>query len=172
MQQEKNSSLDDIMKDLFSESKKTGFIDSKTIENIFRKHMGSEAYDQFYGKIQSGELIKLPGDALGSCIELVNEEVLSPDLGFNFKTYVDTHMIRDLDEDSPAYKAGIREGYIMGHDDIRLMGINKPITMFQATPRGVQKYIFTPNAIKRTFPQYRMKANITKEMKQCVAEVY
>lgn len=101
-------SLDDGMLALFKKVDKPGkTFNLNHIQSLFKEYLGSEVEDDLEDYIKKGKTIPLR--------ENIFEEIAAvewmPNVGFNLKTAKDEGWIDGVIEDSPAYKAGLRNGY-------------------------------------------------------------
>ncbi|XVN41839.1 MAG: M61 family peptidase [Rickettsia endosymbiont of Argas persicus] len=154
----KGKSLDNVMLDLFKTSKEQEFsIDyfKKTVKNYVPKGIDKEINEY----IEQGDTIDLSDVAKMLPIEKVKMGVY--DRGFNRDALIKNNTIKNIDENSNAYKAGLRNGDIVkeynfpkGSDPDQIVTI--------LTIRG--EFKFRPESPNKK-DIYRFKPNLSKEDK-------
>ena len=151
-------SLDSLMhKILVDKQQTTKPYKREDLYKLFNDYLGEKQWQEFYHQIQEGGLIDFLPDDFGENATLISLDVDVADLGFDLQALIETQTIRQLDTNSKAYEAGLREGQKIGAYSVNLCKPYKDIS-FGIEENGEYKEItFTPNKIKKQIPQYVLK---------------
>ena len=150
----KDQSIDTIMKATHAVSIKTNKkLNDSDIKMVFQNALEVEDWNRFSNVIYNGKDIEF-STSLGEKFKLVNKEVEVPDFGFDLKTLLETKTISGINEQSAAYKAGVRNGA-----QFVLFSLNEtnPLreTILYWKEGNIQKEIrFYPDKRKVQIPQY------------------
>ncbi len=139
-----------ILREILAKAQRqeVGFLASrKIIMDAFSKHLPEAEMDSVNKIVFKGETIDFSPDfAMGNTLNL--KEVNVPDVGFNFHELIVNQTLGGLESDSPAFKAGLRNGMKVLDHNIRLVEVNHKIEMMIATDQGVKKFEYFPNSKK------------------------
>ena len=139
-----------ILREILAKAQRqeVGFLASrKIIMDAFSKHLPEAEMDSVNKIVFKGATIDFSPDfAMGNTLNL--KEVNVPDVGFNFHELIVNQTLGGLESDSPAFKAGLRNGMKVLDHNIRLVEVNHKIEMMIATDQGVKKFEYFPNSKK------------------------
>jgi predicted metalloprotease with PDZ domain len=105
------TSLDDAIKEMFAESKiKQKPLSFESLTQLFSRHLGRDASVDIKKYLIEGDLIVPREDGLGTGFtqEIVQAPVF--ELGFDFDKFAKDRIVADVDPNSSAYAAGLRNG--------------------------------------------------------------
>jgi predicted metalloprotease with PDZ domain len=156
--QDDTNKFDLAMKALFENQKKEGwkYLTEDKIDETFISYVGKNEWDKTKHMIKSGELITFSPTAFMPYAKLEMVELDAPIFGFNELDLLDNNVISQIDENSNAYKAGLRNGQKVQFYNIDFKSSDKPLTI-QVDDNGAIKTItFLPNVTKKMIPQYVM----------------
>src|SRR5258708_6101620 len=107
----KRPSLDDAMRTLRrkAQSSEQTLTDSR-LGTFFAGFAGPEAVIDIRNYVVLGQTLPLPPNALGGCISIAKKLFYTFNSGFNIEALYRDGRIRDVEEGSEAFKAGLREG--------------------------------------------------------------
>ena len=103
-------SLDDAVREFLARRRAGETVNADAWVQMIERDIGAQARED-YRALQEGGLLVPPGDAFGPCFS--RQEVQMPvfELGFAISSLMQVpRIIRELDPDSPAARAGLREG--------------------------------------------------------------
>lgn len=145
---------DDFIEELQNQFQYGKYLHIEASDYIFNTMISKEEWDKFRNKMMAGELIELSSAPLLSYAKLNMVQYYVPILGFDTKVLLAHNIIKDIDEQSPAYKAGLRNGQVINSHKIDFTTTRK-IARVQIYDNGKMKAIeFKPQYIKITIPQY------------------
>jgi predicted metalloprotease with PDZ domain len=169
--------LDDIMFAMKARAKAAGG-KPPLASVLFGEEMKNAGVDvtgdlaRFVGK---GEAIVLPEDVFAPCGKVVTVEMAEFDRGFDpQKTAENGNKITGLREDSPAYRAGLRDGMQIVKRESGKPGDSRVPLSYRVLDNGVERVItYKPEGDKRIMqPEFTLKAGMGEgERKACVARL-
>lgn len=153
------SSLDDAIRELFEASKaKPQPLSFESLAAHFSKHLGTDATPMIKQYLIDGELISPRAEALGNGI--LQETVETPifELGFDFDKFAKDRVVADLNPNSAAYAAGLRNGQQRnGGVSLAFGDTTKEVELKVMDGEGEKTIKFMPVARERAkVPQYRL----------------
>jgi predicted metalloprotease with PDZ domain len=166
-------SLDDVMRDLYTEFKKDNQreIYAPAIAERIKHYTGQDIMPDIKRYIDDGETITPDKDALGSCVEQQIYEVPVFELGFDLDALRTKKTIEGIKPESAAHKAGLRDGQtVVKHSSIFFGDSTKRIEITIKEGSKQKTITFYPaSANKMRVPQYAVKDHLSdKEYAQCV----
>lgn len=153
------SSLDDAIRELFEASKaKAQPLSFESLAAHFSKHLGTDATLMIKQYLIDGELIVPHADALGSAISQETIEMPVFELGFDFDKFAKDRVVADLNPNSSAYAAGLRNGQVRnGGVSLAFGDTSKEIELKVKDADGEKTIKFLPAARERfRIPQYKL----------------
>ena len=102
-----NHSLDNVLFDLLKEAKHKKF-SAKLFQDTVKKYLPQGINKEFSRYIDQGQTIKL--DKLTTMLPIEKTTMGPFDLGFDEQALLKTRLIKKIDKESNAYKAGLRNG--------------------------------------------------------------
>lgn len=146
--------------------------------SLFReeiKRAGVDATDDLARFVDRGEAITLPENVFAPCGPLATVEMAEFDRGFDpQKTSANGNKITGLREDSPAYRAGLREGMQIVRREAGKPGDSRVDLVYRVLDNGVERVIgYKPEGKKRvTLQEFTLKAGLSDaDRKACVARI-
>ncbi len=149
--------FDNAMRDLFSQYKfqNKQNVTEEMIDSVFFKHLGREWADTKH-IINNGGLLELSKNAFSPFAKLSEVEIDAPDFGFDLYEMLSKHVIANIQSDSEAYIAGLRNGQLLKETDLDFKSVDK-VTTVKVDDHGTEKIIkFKPKVVKKKVPQYVM----------------
>ena len=158
----KGLSLEALMKEIYAEYKKIQVpLGQSSIYRIFRKYLDDQQWQSFIQHIEEGSPFIFPEKGLGVFSKKVYKKVAVPSMGFDLPTLIKTKTIQNLEKNSPAYRAGLREGQKISVHNPTFIDTEKEVYLWVEGDEGAPQEIhFTPEKIEKVFPQY-VKADFT-----------
>jgi predicted metalloprotease with PDZ domain len=152
-------SLDNVIRDLFNSSKfAKSELSLDSLATAFKVYLTEEPMPMMKRHLIDGELVVPASDALGPSI--TQETIESPvyELGFDFDKFAKDRVVADLDPDSAAYAAGLRNGQQRTAGFSLMFGDTKTEIELKVKDTGGDKTIrFLPVARKPALiPQYKL----------------
>lgn len=156
--QDDTNKFDLAMKALFENQKKEGwkYLTEDKIDETFISYVGKKEWDKTKHMIKSGELLTFSPTAFMPYAKLEMVDVNAPIFGFNELDLLDNNIISNLDENSNAYKAGLRNGQNVHFYSIDFKSFDKPLTIQIDDNSAIKTITFLPNVTKKKIPQYVM----------------
>lgn len=157
---QKNLSLDNIMQALYSQyqTHKTP-LHKLDIDAFFKQHLDETLWEDFTQKIEFGSPLTFSAQGMGVFSALVNMEVEVPSFGFDLPLFFETQRIRHIDEDSAAFKAGLREGQQVLFHNINFIKTDKEVVIGVLENEMYHEFHFFPEKMKTTIPQYVIQSH-------------
>lgn len=125
--------------------------------------------------VEKGEAVLLLADIFAPCGTVATLEVAAFDRGFDpMKTSQNGNKITGLREDSPAYRAGLRDGMQIVKREAGKVGDSRVDLTYRVLDSGVERVItYKPEGTKRIMLQeFTLKAGMTDaERKACAARL-
>jgi predicted metalloprotease with PDZ domain len=157
---QKGLSIDSIMREIYSEYKKTNKrINEQNLKDVFNKHLGKKLAKEFFEIIDDGKKITLSKELLSPHAELVYQEGEVTDLGFDLKAFFETQKIHNLNQQSVAYKAGLRNGHEIIRSNLCWLKPGKEVTLVFKENDTIKEIHFIPEIVKAKYPQYVLNDN-------------
>src|SRR5690606_26483519 len=104
-------SLDDLIRELLANQESARQeVSYDFLTATFAKHLGRDAMPDVRRYLMDGELIVPAADALGAGIFQETVGIPVFELGFNFDKFAKDRIVADVDPESAAYAAGLRNG--------------------------------------------------------------
>ena len=145
---------------------------------LFREEMkriGVDPSDDLARFVDKGEAIDLPQNVFAPCGAVATVEMAEFDRGFDpQKTAANGNKITGLREDSPAYRAGLREGMQIVKREAGKPGDSRVDFVYRVLDNGVERVItYKPEGTKRiTLQEFTLKAGMTDgDRKACAARL-
>lgn len=145
---------------------------------LFREEMkraGVDPTDGLARFVEKGEAIDLPGDVFAPCGSVAMVEMAEFDRGFDpEKTAANGNKITGLRIDSPAYRAGLRDGMQIVKREAGKPGDSRVDLIYRVLDNGVERVItYKPEGTKRiTLQEFALKAGLGEsERTACVARL-
>ena len=154
----KSKSLDNVMLDLFKTSKEQEF-STDYFKKLVKNYVPKGIDKQINEYIEQGKTIDLTDVTKILPIEKIKMGIY--DRGFDRDALINNYTIKNIDENSNAYKAGLRDGDIVMHYDFPKWGSPDQIVTIKTT-KGAFK--FRPESANKK-DRYRFKSNLSKEDK-------
>jgi len=154
----KNKSLDNVMLDLFKTSKEQEF-SSDYFKKIVKNYVPTGIDKEMDEYIEQGKTIDLTYVAKVLPIEKV--KMGAYDRGFDRDALINNYTIKNIDKNSNAYKAGLRDGDIVIKYDFPKWGDPDQIVTIKTT-KG--EFKFRPESLDKK-DIYQFKPNLSKEDK-------
>jgi len=153
------ASLDDGIRELFAASRVTQQpISFDSLGSLFSKHLGRDASADIKRFLTEGELIVPRADGLGPSFthEIIEMPVF--ELGFDFDKFAKDRIVADLNPNSSAYAAGLRNGQKRnGGVSLAFGDTTKEVELKVKDDEGEKTIKFMPVARERfSIPQYRV----------------
>ena len=143
---------------------------------LFREEMkaaGVDAAPDLARYVETGDALLLPADVFGSCGNVATLDVAEFDRGFDpRKTAENGNVITDLREDSPAYRAGLRNGMKIVKREAGKPGDSRVPVTYRVIDNGAERVItYQPEGKKRiTLQEFTLRASMTDaDRKACIA---
>jgi predicted metalloprotease with PDZ domain len=125
--------------------------------------------------MEKGEAVLLPADVFAPCGTMATLDLAEFDRGFDpVKTSENGNKITGLREDSPAYRAGLREGMQIVKRESGKNGDSRVDLSYRVLDNGVERVItFKPEGSKRiTLQEFTLKTGMSDaQRKACVARL-
>ena len=154
------ASLDDVIRELQETSKgKPQPLSFDSLATHFSKYLGTDATPMIKQYLIDGELITPHADALGSDISQETVEIPIFELGFDFDKFAKDRVVADLNPNSSAYAAGLRNGQQRnGGVSLSFGDTSKEIELKVKDAEGEKIVKFLPVARERArILQYKLK---------------
>lgn len=154
------ASLDDAVLELFAASKASTIeLSFDSLASVFSKYLGTDAAQMMRGPLLEGETIVPGSDALGSDFVRAVTQMPIFELGFDFDRFAKDRIVADLDPNSSAYAAGLRNGQKRtGGVSLMFGDTSKEIELKVKDDEGERTIRFLPVARQRLeIPQFRVK---------------
>lgn len=139
------------------------------------KRTGVDVVDDMARYVEKGEVVLLPADVFAPCGSVAMLDLAAFDRGFDpQKTSENGNKITGLREDSPAYRAGLRNGMQILKRESGKNGDSRVPLSYRVLDNGVERVItFKPEGSKRiTLQEFTLKAGMTEaERKACAARL-
>jgi predicted metalloprotease with PDZ domain len=123
--------------------------------------------------VEQGEAVLLPGDAFGACGTVATLDLPTFDRGFDpEKTAANDNKITGLRDDSPGYRAGLRNGMKLLKREAGKTGDSRVPLSYRVLDNGVARVItYQPEGERRvTLQEFTLKPGMTDaERKACAA---
>ncbi len=153
------SSLDDAVRELFAASKVTPQpLSFESLGSLFSKHLSRDASSDMKRYLMDGEVIVPRADGLGS--RFMQESVQMPvfELGFDFDKFAKDRIVADINPNSSAYAAGLRNGQKRnGGVSIAFGDTTKEVELKVKDDEGEKTIKYLPIARERfVIPQYKV----------------
>lgn len=152
-------SIDDVIRELYAASKvMKAPLSFESLPAAFGKHLDGEAMPNIKRHLIDGEPIIPDPEALGP---IAKQEVISMpvfELGFNFDKFAKERIVADLNPNSSAYAAGLRNGQKRnGGVSLSFGDTTKEIELKVKDNEGEKTIRFLPIARQRLeIPQYKL----------------
>ncbi|HEX6279151.1 MAG TPA: hypothetical protein VFZ49_03960 [Pyrinomonadaceae bacterium] len=153
------ASIDDVILELYATAKiKKEPLSFESLAAAFAKHLGVDAMPDIKRHIIDGEPIVPQPDALGSIATQEIAKFPVFELGFDFERFGKDRVAVDVDPNSSAYAAGLRNGQRRnGGASFSWGDTTKEIELKVKDDKGEKTIRFLPVARKRLeIPQYRL----------------
>ncbi|MEO5859085.1 MAG: hypothetical protein ABIR33_09075 [Pyrinomonadaceae bacterium] len=153
------ASLDDATRELFVASKTAPRpLSFESLTALFSKHLGRDASPDVERYLTEGELIIPRADGLGN--GFAQETVLMPvfELGFDFDKFAKDRVVADVNLNSAAYAAGLRNGQKRnGGVSLAFGDTTKEVELKVKDDEAEKTIKFLPVARERSIiPQYKL----------------
>lgn len=129
-------------------------ITPEMINRYFEETLGIEKWLQINKFIQTGRNLKLPNIFNGGKAKLIKSKVQVADYGFDLDSLFNKRIISDLSSDTPAYKAGLREGMHVISYTIALSRPSSNVLVHVKLNDKTELMEFTPELKYVEIPQY------------------
>jgi len=168
--------LDDVL--LAMKARAAGPAEPPLASQLFVEEMkraGVDVGDDTARYVVKGEALLLPADAFAPCGAVATLDLPAFDRGFDpEQTAANGDKITGLSEDSPAYRAGLRDGMQLLKREKGKTGDSRVDLSYRVLDNGVERVItYKPEGTKRiTLQEFTLKAGITQtERKACAARL-
>jgi predicted metalloprotease with PDZ domain len=139
------------------------------------KRVGVDVSGDLERYVEKGEAVLLPEDIFGACGRVATLELPAFDRGFDpEKTAANDNVITGLREDSPGFRAGLRNGMKLLKRESGKTGDARVPLSYRVLDNGVERVItYQPEGAKRvTLQEFTLKASMTDaERKACAARL-
>jgi len=154
-----SASLDDAVRELLAASKTSSQpLSFESLTAAFSKHVGRDLASDINRQLKEGELVIPVADALGSSFSQRTTEMPIFELGFNFDKFAKDRVVADLDPNSSAYAAGLRNGQKRnGGVSLAFGDASKEVELKVKDDEGEKTIKFLPVSRERLqIPQYQL----------------
>ncbi len=158
MNDRQGNKFDAAIKALFERYQRESwpYLSEDKIDAVFKEHVGEAHWQEFKEYINSGKEIEFSPKAFYPYAKLKEVKLKVPDFGFNMRTLFYENSIAELNPNSNAYRAGLRNGHKVLNQDIDCKAHDK-IVNIAIDDNGSEKIIsFKPEVVKKVIPQYVM----------------
>ncbi|MBS0286978.1 MAG: hypothetical protein JSR17_06765 [Proteobacteria bacterium] len=148
--------FDKAMRDLFLryQEQKWPNLTEARIDAVFQEHVGAKAWEEFKNLVNSGKDITFSPTVFLPYAKLVEKQLDVPEFGFNLSDLYFNNSISQVEVNSNAYQAGLRNGQKVKSYDINPRAKDKIVTI-TAIEDGAEKIIkFKPKVVQKRIPQY------------------
>ncbi|MBI2791151.1 MAG: hypothetical protein HYX61_04260 [Gammaproteobacteria bacterium] len=152
----KNENLTIILKDLLKIKCPDEYcvLTPELLEQQLNEKLTAKEVLQLKQFISSGKDLNLPTKLNGNELKLTNMNVLYPKFGFDLDTFFSSHIIKDLNSDSPEYKAGLRDGMEVLQYNLYLHDPHRKVTITVKSNAEFKHVEFFPQTQYAVIPQY------------------
>lgn len=154
--------LDHVIREILQRNREGGSVDIDGFLDILARDLGDSARED-YERMMAGALIVPSSDAFGPCFRREKKKTPSFELGFDIYSLMKTpRIIKDLDPNSPAAKAGLKEGdHVVNAMVLDAVQTNPsdPLTLLVERPGGAEKITFKPEGAPVTGYQWVRSEN-------------
>ena len=168
--------LDDVV--LAMKARAAGPAKSPLASQLFVEEMkraGVGVGEDMTRYVEKGEAVLLPGDVFAPCGTVATLDLPAFDRGFDpEQTAANGDKITGLREDSPGYRAGLRNGMQLLKRESGKTGDSRVDLSYRVLDNGVERVItYKPEGSKRiTLQEFTLKAGMTEaERKACAARL-
>jgi predicted metalloprotease with PDZ domain len=130
---------------------------NEVIEKYFKQNLKSNLWHKYIEYIQDGTLFEFKDISFGPSVELVEAQVEVPTLCLDFLTLIEKKVIRNIDTQSNAYKAGLREGQEISHYQWSVFNPESRAIFWIKENEEIKTISFTTNKTVKTLPQFVIK---------------
>jgi predicted metalloprotease with PDZ domain len=151
---QKGLSLENLLLTIQSTSpcSKKGFSKNEIL-SFFNDYIKDDLWKEILEEIEEGKSIKFINSYLEGYAVLTSKEIEVPDFGFNLKALIENQIIKDLEDNSPAYKCGLREGQKVNFHNINVLKTKK-IAINTYENGQFKEFSFIPKTRRVQIPQY------------------
>jgi predicted metalloprotease with PDZ domain len=139
------------------------------------KRIGADVSSDMTRLVERGEAVLLPADTFAPCGTVATLELAAFDRGFDpQKTSENGNKITGLREDTPGYRAGLRNGMQIVKREAGKPGDSRVDLVYRVLDNGVERVItYKPEGSKRiTLQEFTLKAGLGEaERKSCAARL-
>ncbi|MFT3755475.1 MAG: hypothetical protein QM769_05930 [Pseudoxanthomonas sp.] len=161
-------SLDDALREFLQLRRAGKPVDLDAWLALLERDIGAQARID-YAALRDGGLLVLPENAFGPCFTRQQVQMPVFELGFAISSLMQVpRVIRELDPDSPAARAGLREGDRVTHAiplDAQQSDAGKPIVLKVERDGGIVEIAFKPQGAP--FPGYQWVRNAVPDGPAC-----
>lgn len=153
------TSLDDAIREMFADSKiKKNPLSFESLTQLFSKHLGRDASVDIKKYLIEGDLIVPREDGLGNGFTQQVVQMPVFELGFDFDKFAKDRVVADVNPNSSAYAAGLRNGQKRnGGVSLAFGDTTKEVELKVKDDEGEKTIKFLPIARERVaIPQYRV----------------
>ena len=153
------TSLDDAIREMFADSKiKKNPLSFESLTQLFSKHLGRDASVDIKKYLIEGDLIVPREDGLGNGFTQQVVQMPVFELGFDFDKFAKDRVVADVNPNSSAYAAGLRNGQKRnGGVSLAFGDTTRELELKVKDDEGEKTIKFLPIARERVaIPQYRV----------------
>lgn len=154
------ASLDDAIRELLAASKASPQpLSFDSLTAVFSKHIGRDITPEIDRYLKDGETVVPQAEALGSDFSQRTSELPVFELGFDFDKFAKDRVVADLNPNSSAYAAGLRNGQTRnGGVSLAFGDTSKEVELKVKDDEGEKTIKFLPVSRERLqIPQYSVK---------------
>jgi predicted metalloprotease with PDZ domain len=156
------SSLDRVLLTLASEATKNPAVEL-TSERVLRaagKELNRKSRKQLANILENGESIPIPDFPKNPCVGLESEKLPLFDLGFDGDVLLSKNLVVNVQEDSEAFKAGVRDGQEVLGMSVTWNDENESVRLRVRTASGQKRIEYFPKGKTVSVPQYSVSKEV------------
>lgn len=128
-------------------------IQQKDVDKVFLKYLKKQDRKLYIDLIYNGDLLKLEKSNFND-LKLINKSIEVPEIGFNGLDLIQKRIISQIDPESPAYVAGLRNGQKVRSHTISFANTNRSMSVWVEENNQFREITFFPKKKTVIVPQF------------------